>query len=129
MLDRVPRPQIVRPRSRRTRVTGDRRIRRWPHRHRIQPLIPQRSNPIGRVGGHRSFDKARSQRKETKPDRARAKNATTENAENAENSDSLLDGTVVGDYEADLVVEDCVLLKIKVVKCLNPSMSHRFSTT
>jgi len=28
------------------------------------------------------------------------------------------DGTVVGDYEADLVVEDCVLLELKAVKCL-----------
>ena len=28
------------------------------------------------------------------------------------------DGTVVGDYEADLVVEDCVPLELKAVKCL-----------
>lgn len=30
------------------------------------------------------------------------------------------DGTVVGDYEADLVVEGRVLLELKAVKCLKP---------
>ncbi len=29
------------------------------------------------------------------------------------------DGVVVGDYEADLVVEDCILVELKAVKALN----------
>lgn len=34
-----------------------RRIRHWLHAHKIEPVIPQRSDQAGRVGGHRRFDK------------------------------------------------------------------------
>ena len=36
-----------------------RRIRRWLHRHKIEPVIPERSNQTGRIAGHRKLDKAK----------------------------------------------------------------------
>jgi transposase len=33
-----------------------RRIRSWLHRRKIKPVIPQRSNQVGRLGGHLKFD-------------------------------------------------------------------------
>ena len=39
------------------------RIRRWLHRHKIEPVIPQRSDQVGRVGGHRGFDRAKYRRR------------------------------------------------------------------
>ena len=48
-------------RRRPQRLAGDRGysfrwIRQWLHRRRIEPVIPQRSNQEGRVGGCRRFD-------------------------------------------------------------------------
>lgn len=60
----VPQHRPGRPRRRPDSIAADkgysfRRIRRWLHRHKIEPVIPQRSNQEGRVGGHRKFDKAK----------------------------------------------------------------------
>jgi len=58
---RIPQDRPGRPRTRPCAVAGDRgysfrRIRRWLHRHKIQPVIPQRRDQEGRKGGTRSFD-------------------------------------------------------------------------
>lgn len=57
-----------RPRRRPAALAADkgysyRRIRHWLHRRKIEPVIPQRSNQVGRVGGHRSFDRAKYKRR------------------------------------------------------------------
>lgn len=61
---RIPHSGVGRPRRRPAALAADkgysfRRIRRWLHRHKIEPVIPQRSNQVGRVGGHRGFDHAK----------------------------------------------------------------------
>lgn len=61
---RIPQVRPGRPRLRPDAVAADkgysfRRIRRWLHRHKIEPVIPQRSTQVDRVGGHRKFDKAK----------------------------------------------------------------------
>lgn len=58
---RIPQDRPGRPRTRPSAVAGDRgysfrRIRRWLHRHKIQPVIPQRRDQEGSKGGTRSFD-------------------------------------------------------------------------
>ena len=65
---RIPQQGPGRPRRRPRAVAADkaysvRRIRRWLHRHKIEPVIPQRSNQIGRRGGHRKFDRAKYRRR------------------------------------------------------------------
>lgn len=65
---RIPHPGLGRPRRRPAALAADkgysfRRIRRWLHRRKIEPVIPQRSDQIGRVGGHRGFDRARYRRR------------------------------------------------------------------
>ena len=65
---RVPQQRRGRPRRRPRAVAADkaysvRRIRRWLHRHKIEPVIPQRSNQVGRRGGHRKFDRAKYRRR------------------------------------------------------------------
>lgn len=65
---RIPHCGPGRPRRRPAALAADkgysfRRIRHWLHRHKIQPVIPQRSNQVGRVGGHRGFDKAKYRRR------------------------------------------------------------------
>jgi transposase len=65
---RIPHRGSGRPRRRPTALAADkgysyRRIRHWLHRHKIQPVIPQRSNQVGRVGGHRGFDKGKYRRR------------------------------------------------------------------
>jgi len=65
---RIPHCGPGRPRRRPTALSADkgysyRRIRHWLHRHKIQSVIPQRSNQVGRIGGHRGFDKAKSRRR------------------------------------------------------------------
>lgn len=49
-------------RKRPKRLAGDkgyslRWIRAWLHRRKIEPVIPQRSNQVGRPGGCRRFDR------------------------------------------------------------------------
>src|SRR4051812_21131771 len=39
------------------------------------------------------------------------------------------DGIVVGDYEADLIVEDVVLVALKACKALTRAITHSASTT
>lgn len=58
----VPQSKPGRPRRRPDACAADkaysvRRIRHWLHAHKIEPVIAQRSNQKGRVGGHRKFDK------------------------------------------------------------------------
>ena len=49
-------------RRRPRRLAGDkgysyRHLRQWLHRRKITPVIPQRSNQVGRAGGCRQFDR------------------------------------------------------------------------
>ena len=65
---RIPNSGVGRPRRRPLALAADkgysfRRIRRWLHRRKIEPVIPQRSNQIGRVGGHRGLDRAKYRRR------------------------------------------------------------------
>ena len=65
---RVPSVGPGRPRSRPSAVSGDkaysvRRIREWLRKRRIERVIAQRSNQVGRRGGHRKFDKAKYRRR------------------------------------------------------------------
>lgn len=58
---RIPQAGPGRPRRRPKALAADkayswRRIRRWLHAHKIEPVIPQRSNQVGKIGGHRRFD-------------------------------------------------------------------------
>ena len=51
-----------RPRCRPAALAGDkgysyRHVRRWLHRRKITPVVPQRSDQVGRKGGCRVFDK------------------------------------------------------------------------
>lgn len=64
----VPADGPGQPRSRPDAVAGDkgysyRRIRHWLHRRKIEPVISQRSNQIGRAGGHRGMNKAKYRRR------------------------------------------------------------------
>jgi transposase len=64
----IPHCGLGRPRLRPAAVAADkgysfRRIRRWLHAHKIEPVIPERSNQTGRVGGHRSFDRTKYKRR------------------------------------------------------------------
>ena len=65
---RIPQRGSGRPRRRPRAVAADkaysqRRIRRWLHRHKIEPMIPQRTDQVGRRGGHRKFDRAKYRRR------------------------------------------------------------------
>jgi len=65
---RIPHAGLGRPRRRPAALAGDKgysyqRVRRWLHRHKIEPVIPQRSDQVGRVGGHRAFDRAKYRRR------------------------------------------------------------------
>ena len=65
---RIPNSGVGRPRRRPAALAADKgysfsRIRRWLHRHKIEPVIPQRSDQVGRVGGHRGFDRAKYRRR------------------------------------------------------------------
>ena len=65
---RIPQDRPGRPRTRPDAIAADkgysfRRIRKWLHSHKIEPVIPQRSNQAGRVGGHRKFDAAKYKRR------------------------------------------------------------------
>ena len=69
-LDAVSIPQIGlgRPRRRPNALAADkgysfRRIRRWLHRRKIEPVIPQRRTQQGQVGGHRRFDRKKYKRR------------------------------------------------------------------
>lgn len=58
----IPQARVGRPRRRPRACAADkaysiRRIRNWLHTHKIEPVIPQRSDQAGRVGGHRKFSK------------------------------------------------------------------------
>ena len=64
----IPHRGVGRPRLRPAALAADKgysfqRIRRWLHRHKIEPVIPQRSNQVGRVGGHRRFDRKKYERR------------------------------------------------------------------
>ena len=59
---RIPQSRPGRPRQRPRALAGDkgysyRHIRHWLHRHKVTPVIPQRSNQVGGIGGCRTFDK------------------------------------------------------------------------
>lgn len=65
---RIPNSGVGRPRLRPAALAADRgysfrRIRRWLHRRKIEAVIPQRSNQIGGVGGHRGFDRGKYRRR------------------------------------------------------------------
>lgn len=65
---RIPPCGPGRPRRRPGALAADkgysfRRIRHWLHRRKIEPVIPQRSNQVGRVGGHRGLDKTKYKRR------------------------------------------------------------------
>ena len=65
---RIPHSGTGRPRRRPGALAADkgysyRRIRRWLHRRKIEPVIPQRSNQIGRAPGHRGFDQEKYRRR------------------------------------------------------------------
>jgi transposase len=65
---RIPAHGPGRPRRRPDALGGDRaysfqRIRRWLHRRGVEPVIPQRSNQAGRVGGTRTFDREKYRRR------------------------------------------------------------------
>jgi len=64
----IPQSGLGRPRRRPAALAADkgyslRRIRHWLHRHKIEPVIPERSNQTGRIGGHRNFDKTKYKRR------------------------------------------------------------------
>jgi len=59
---RIPQSRAGRPRRWPDAVAADRaysfhRVRSWLHRRSVEPVIPQRSNQVGRKGGCRRFDK------------------------------------------------------------------------
>jgi len=65
---RVPHPGSGRPRTRPDAVAGDKGysyapIREWLRTRYIERVIPQKSNQVGRRGGHRKFDKAKYKRR------------------------------------------------------------------
>lgn len=60
----IPQNRPGRPRKRPAALSGDkgysyRKVRRWLHAHKIEPVIPQRSNQVGAKGGCRKFDSAK----------------------------------------------------------------------
>lgn len=59
---RVQRCRPGRPRRRPGALAGDKgysyqHVRHWLHHRKITPVVPQRSNQVGRKGGCRSFDR------------------------------------------------------------------------
>jgi transposase len=65
---RVPAAGAGRPRRRPDAVAGDkgysfRRIRAWLRKRGIERVIAQKSNQVGRTGGHRHFDKKKYRRR------------------------------------------------------------------